>query len=287
MNIIIVSDHEEVNERAADFVIDRLKGQPGTVLGLATGSTPEGLYRRLVGAHQSEGLDFSGVTTFNLDEYVGLGPDDQQSYRYYMDRRLFEHVNVDPDRTHVPDGLATDLAACCRSYEDMISSSGGIDLQVLGIGRDGHLGFNEPGSSLRSRTRVVVLAPETIEDNSRFFASEDDVPRSAISMGLGTITDARSCLMLASGEAKAEAVRRCAEGPVTSMTPASVLQMHPDATVIIDEAAASGLERLSYYRWVQKAARQLPLKGGNAHVADQLQSELRGPHSENTHKEAR
>ncbi len=271
MNIIIVSDYEEVSKKAAEFVTDHMKSNPEIVLGLATGSTPEGLYRLIVEEYRAGGLDFSEVKTFNLDEYVGLGPEHRQSYRNYMGRHLFDHVNIDPDNINVPEGLASDPAAHSRRYEREIESCGGIDLQVLGIGRDGHIGFNEPGSSLRSRTRVVVLAAETIEDNARFFASMDEVPRFAISMGLGTISEARHCLMLASGEHKAEAVRECIEGAVTSMVPASVLQMHPQTTVLIDEAAASRLTRKDYYRAVQKGREKIVKLTGKEDVfnADQ------------------
>lgn len=253
MEIVIVSDYSEVSEKAASITIDRLRENPRMTLGLATGSTPEGLYGHLVTAHQEEELDFSEVTTFNLDEYVGLDPENPQSYRYYMQKNLFDQINIPPDNTHVPNGLAPDPEEHCREYEEMISSCSGIELQILGLGRDGHIGFNEPGCSLRSSTHVVALAPETIEDNSRFFDSPEDVPRFAITMGLRTISDAESCLMLVSGENKAEAVRQCIEGPLTSMIPASVLQMHPDTTVILDEPAASRLERLDYYRWIQQA----------------------------------
>jgi len=242
MEIIVTRDYEEMSDRAAEIVIGAVRAKPDTVLGLATGSTPEGLYARMVKAHKEEGLDFSRVTTFNLDEYVGLAPDHEQSYRYFMDTRLFNHVNIPRERTHVPDGLAENLSEYCKVYEQMIRDAGGIDIQVLGIGRDGHLGFNEPGTSLASRTQIVALAPETIEDNSRFFESEDQVPRFAITMGVQSILDARKCLLLASGENKAEAVKGCVEGPITAMLTASALQMHPDAVVIVDEAAASRLQ---------------------------------------------
>jgi len=257
MEIIVTKDYAELSDRAAEIVIGAIKANPELVLGLATGSTPEGLYARLVEAHRSGGLDFSRVTTFNLDEYVGLAPDHEQSYRRFMDTRLFDHVNVRKERTHVPDGLAQKLNEYCELYEQMIRDAGGIDIQVLGIGRDGHLGFNEPGTSLASRTQVVALAPETIEDNARFFESKDEVPRFAITMGVQSILDARKCLLLASGESKAEALRGCVEGPITAMLTASALQMHPNAVVIADEAAASSLERLDYYRWVQEAREQI------------------------------
>ncbi len=257
MEIIVTKDYEEMSDKAAEIVIAAIKASPELVLGLATGSTPEGLYERLVTAHKEDGLDFSHMTTFNLDEYVGLGPDHEQSYRFFMDTHLFDHINISKERTHVPDGLAADPVQYCKLYEEMIQDADGIDIQVLGIGRDGHLGFNEPGTSLSSRTQLVALAPETIEDNSRFFDSEDEVPHFALTMGVQSILEARKCLLLASGEGKAEALKGCVEGPITSMLTASALQVHPDAIVIVDEAAASRLERLDYYKWVQQAREQI------------------------------
>lgn len=252
MDVIIVEDCDEMSERAADIVIRALRERPDLVLGLATGTTPEGLYRRLVEAHKKDGVDFSEVVSFNLDEYVGLAPDHQQSYRYFMNQKLFDHVNIKPENTHVPDGLADSLLRQCAEYEHMIDRAGGIDLQVLGIGRDGHIAFNEPGTSLGSRTHVTALTRETIEDNSRFFDSPDDVPRFAITMGVGSILDTRKCIVLASGANKADAVRATVEGPITSAVTASALQMHPDAVAIVDEAAAAKLERLDFYRWQQE-----------------------------------
>jgi glucosamine-6-phosphate deaminase len=257
MEVIIAEDYEDMSKTAASYVLTALKRKPDMVLGLATGSTPVGMYERLARAHQEEDADFSSVTSFNLDEYVDLPPDHEQSYRHFMNENLFNHINIPMDNTHVPDGLAEDLSAHCREYEEMIKNAGGVDLQVLGIGRDGHLGFNEPGSSLAARTQVVALAPETIEDNARFFESEGDVPRFAVTMGIRTILDARLCLMLASGESKAEAVKGCVEGPVTASCTASALQMHKNAVVIVDEAAASGLERAEYYSWAHEAKKDI------------------------------
>jgi glucosamine-6-phosphate deaminase len=252
MNLIIVSDYDEMSELAARIVAQVLSEDPCTVLGLATGSTPEGLYDRLARAHKDDGLDFSQVTTFNLDEYVGLGPDHPQSYRHFMDEKLFRRVNIPRENTHVPDGLADPLLVYCEKYEEMIEDAGGIDFQVLGLGRDGHVAFNEPGTSLNSRTHVAALTRETIEDNSRFFENAEDVPHFAITMGIGTILDTGACVLLASGAGKADAVRAAIEGPVTSMVTASALQLHADTTAIIDEAAASKLERLDFYRWQQE-----------------------------------
>ena len=249
MEVIIVSDYEQMSERAARIAVAALRQKPDLVLGLATGGTPEGLYGKLIDAHKREGLDFSRAVSFNLDEYVGLGPDHEQSYRCFMNDKLFNHVNVKPENTHVPDGLAVPLRAHCEAYEAMIRQAGGIDLQVLGIGRDGHIAFNEPGTSLGSRTHVTALTRETIEDNARYFESPDQVPRFAVTMGIASILDARKCLILASGAGKAEAVRATIEGPVTSQITASALQMHPDTVAIVDEAAAAQLERADFYRW--------------------------------------
>ena len=257
MEVIIARDYEDMSDIAAGIVVSAIKAKPDFVLGLATGSTPEGLYARMVKANKEGKLDFSRVKTFNLDEYVGLAPTHEQSYRRFMDSHLFDHNNIRKENTQVPDGLARKLGQFCEKYEEMIRKAGGVDLQVLGIGRDGHLGFNEPGSSLASRTQLVALAPETVEDNSRFFKSEEEVPRFAITMGIRTILDARMCLMLASGKSKAEAVKGSVEGPITAMLTASSLQLHPNTVVIVDEAAASKLERIDYYRWAQDAKKQL------------------------------
>jgi glucosamine-6-phosphate deaminase len=189
------------------------------------------------------------VITFNLDEYVGLPSTHDQSYHYFMHENLFNHININPANVHVPSGVVKDFDRYCQWYEDEIEMAGGIDLQVLGIGSDGHIGFNEPGSSLASRTRIVTLTEETIIDNSRFFESMEDVPRFAITMGVGTVMEAGHCLLLANGEKKADPVAALVEGPITSQVTASALQMHPHATVIVDNAAASKLKRIDYYRW--------------------------------------
>ncbi len=251
MDVIIVNDRDAMSTYAAGIVIDAIKAKPNLVLGLATGSTPEGLYAKLIEAHKNDGLDFSRVKSFNLDEYVGLSADHDQSYRCFMNDKLFDHINIDKANTYVPDGLAEPLMANCDAYEKMIADAGGIDIQVLGIGRDGHIAFNEPGTSLGSRTHVTGLTAETIEDNARFFESEADVPRFAITMGIGSILEAEQCLFLANGENKADAVRASLEGPVTSMVTASALQFHPNTVAIIDEGAASKLELIDFYRWQQ------------------------------------
>ena len=248
MNIIICPTAEAASLRAADMITEAVRKRPETVLGLATGSTPTLLYKALIQAHR-DGLDFSRVRTFNLDEYHGLAPDHPQSYRRFMEEQLFNHLNLDLANTHVPDGLAMDVAAHCAAYEAEIKAAGGIDIQVLGIGSNGHIGFNEPASSLVSRTRLVALTQQTISDNARFFDAADEVPRHAISMGIGTILEAKRCIMLCFGEHKAKAVRAAIEGGVSQFTPASALQMHPDTTVFLDEAAAADLELKEYYRW--------------------------------------
>jgi glucosamine-6-phosphate deaminase len=241
MLVIIKEDYQAVSEEAARLVVDRLLGKPNLVLGLATGSTPIGLYQELIQRCREDGLDFSKVTTFNLDEYVGLPPDHPQSYHRFMREQLFEHMNLDSRYVHIPNGMALDIEAHCQWYEEQILLAGGIDLQVLGIGANGHIAFNEPGSSLGSRTRVKTLTRQTREDNARFFGSAEEVPRYALTMGIGTIMEARELLMLVTGEAKAEALRAAVEGPLTAMVPASMIQMHRRAYVIVDRAAASRL----------------------------------------------
>ena len=247
MRVIIEKDKDAMGRRGAQFVADVVRNQPDCVLGLATGSTPVPLYQELIRLHREEGLDFSKVTTFNLDEYYGLSPSHDQSYRYFMEENLFKHINVPPSQIHVPSGTAPDIEAACAHYEEMIEEAGGIDIQVLGIGSDGHIAFNEPGSSLASRTRLVTLDAQTISDNSRFFQKAEDVPRFAITMGVGTILEAGLCLMLASGAKKAKVVADAIEGPITSQITASALQLHPNTVVIVDEEAAGKLARKAFY----------------------------------------
>lgn len=246
MEVIIQPDARRAARLAGAFIAQALRRKPDLVLGLATGSTPLLLYEDLIRRHR-EGLDFSRVTTFNLDEYLGLPASHPASYRHFMDTHLFRHVNIPPERIHVPDGCAVDMTAHCRDYEAAIRACGGIDIQVLGIGTDGHIGFNEPASSLTSRTRTKTLMPQTRRDNARFFASLDDVPHDCVTMGIGTILDSRTCLLLAFGEQKAEAIGRAVEGPVTAMNPASSLQLHRDTRIFLDEAAASRLQLRDYY----------------------------------------
>jgi glucosamine-6-phosphate deaminase len=253
VRVVIEKGESEVAIRAARFVADLVRRKPACVLGLVTGGTPLGMYGELIRLHREEGLDFSRVTTFNLDEYVGVPEDHPQSYRYFMQENLFKHVNAVPSKTHVPDGRSRDFEASCRRYEQMILEAGGIDLQVLGVGRDGHIAFNEPGSSLGSRTRVKSLTGETIRDNARFFGSEDRVPRLAITMGVGTILESQRCLLLATGAAKASAIRSTVEGPITAQITASALQLHRDVIVVLDEEAGSWLTRREYYAEVERA----------------------------------
>ena len=250
MEIIIQPTPEAASIIAARHVARVVREKPDAALGLATGSTPLPMYRELVRLHREQGLDFSGVTTFNLDEYLGLAPEHPASYHAFMREHFFSQVNVAPERIHIPDGLTPHVPAFCRGYEDAIRAAGGIDLQVLGIGTDGHIGFNEPSSSLASRTRIKTLTAQTRRDNARFFDSPESVPLHVITMGVGTIMDARQVVLLAFGAQKADAIAAAVEGPVTAMHPASILQMHPVAKCIIDEPAAARLKRLEYYRWV-------------------------------------
>jgi glucosamine-6-phosphate deaminase len=251
MEIIIQPTPADGSIIAARIIAKLVRSKPDCVLGLATGSTPIPTYRELVRMHREDGLDFSKVTTFNLDEYVGLPPEHAQSYHAFMDEHFFSHVNVPRARIHIPDGMAADIPAECARYEASIRAAGGIDLQILGIGTDGHIGFNEPTSSLASRTRIKTLTEQTRADNARFFDGDlAQVPFHCITMGVGTIMESRQVLMLAFGANKANAIAEAVEGPITSMNPATVLQMHPVAKCIIDEPAAAALKKTAYYRWV-------------------------------------
>lgn len=250
MEVIIQSSPEEACRVAARLVAGRVRQKPDCVLGLATGSTPLKLYAELIRLHREEGLEFNGVTSFNLDEYVGLPADHPASYTRFMQENLFQHINIPPESIHIPDGIAGDIPGSCASYENSIRSAGGIDVQVLGLGRDGHIGFNEPTSSLASRTRIKTLTQQTREDNARFFNSTDEVPRHVITMGIQTIMEARECVLLAFGSGKAKIVAEVIEGPLTAMVPGSILQMHPATRILIDDAAAAGLKRREYYQFV-------------------------------------
>jgi glucosamine-6-phosphate deaminase len=249
---IIIKENGEVASATAALVVARLiRETPHAVIGLATGSTPLMLYKELIRLHKEEGLDFSEVRTFNLDEYIGLPADHAQSYRNFMNANLFKHINIKMENTHVPDGMGVNVPGTCVAYEQAIVDAGGIDLQVLGIGSDGHVGFNEPTSSFASRTRIKTLTQQTVADNARFFdGDESQVPHHCITMGIGTIMDARMNIMLAFGANKACAVAAAVEGPVASMMPASILQHHANAKVFIDKDAASELKLSAYYQWV-------------------------------------
>lgn len=250
MEVIIRETREEAVSLTAAIVARALHTRPNLVLGLATGRTMEAVYELLVTLHRDDGLDFSLVRTFNLDEYIGLPPEDSNSYRYYMDKHLLDEVNVDLRNTHLPDGTAPDMDEECRRYEERIKDCGGIDLQLLGIGKTGHIGFNEPLSAMQSRTRAKALTPQTLEQNAPMFGGIEHMPRRAITMGVGTILEAKRCLLLATGDEKADIIVKAVEGPVTSMISASALQLHPKCTVIVDEAAASSLQHRDYYRWI-------------------------------------
>jgi len=251
MEIIIHPSYEQMSRAAAREVARTLNSKPNAVLGLATGSTPLGLYQELVRMHQEDGLDFSQVTTFNLDEYVGLRSNHPQSYHYFMHENLFRHINIPRQNIYIPSGTTDNYEAFCQWYEQRIADCGGIDLQLLGIGSDGHIAFNEPTSSLGSRTRIKTLARQTIEDNARFFDNAEEVPVYAITMGVGTILEARQIVLVANGAKKAAAVAAAVEGPVTSMITASALQLHGDTLVFLDREAAAGLEMIDYYEWIQ------------------------------------
>lgn len=258
MLVVITKNYDELSRAAARLVRDRLLRKPDLVLGLATGSTPLGLYQELIRMHKKEGLDFSRVTTFNLDEYFGLKPDHPQSYNFFMRENFYQYVNIDPRNINIPNGLVkpSELDEYCERYEAAIREAGGIDLQVLGIGRDGHIGFNEPGSSLGSRTRVKTLTQETIRDNARFFEHADEVPNYSITMGVGTVMEAREIALLAAGETKARAICAAIEAGVTAQVTASVIQLHRRVTVFLDEDAALLLKRKDYYNFSAEAERK-------------------------------
>ena len=239
MNIIRAKDYQDMSRKAANIILAQIIMKPDCVLGLATGSTPVGTYRQLIEWYEKGDLDFSRVSTVNLDEYRGLAHTDPQSYYYFMQENLFDHVNIDKTATHVPDGTNPDAADACAKHEQIIKSLGGIDLQLLGLGNNGHIGFNEPGAAFEKETHLVDLAESTIRANARFFTSIDEVPKQAYTMGIRTIMQAKKILVVVSGESKADIVSRAFFGPVTPEVPASILQMHPDVTVVCDEAALS------------------------------------------------
>jgi len=251
MLLVLKPNSEELGREAARVVANAVRRNPALRLGLATGSTMLAMYQELVRLHRRESLDFSKVVTFNLDEYLGLSPNHPQSFHHYMRENFFAHVNVDAGNIHIPDGaIKGNYQQYCASYEEVIRNAGGIDLQILGIGRNGHIGFNEPTSSLGSRTRLKVLSKETIQDNRKFFASQDEIPQCAITMGIGTILESKRILLLASGSPKAAAIAKAIEGPLTASVTASALQLHSDVTFIIDREAGAELKQQEYYQRV-------------------------------------
>ena len=240
MIICKAKDYSELSRKAANIIASQILMKPNCVLGLATGSSPVGTYKELIQWYERGDLDFSGITSINLDEYRGLSGDNDQSYRYFMNTNLFDHVNIDKARTNVPDGLEPDAAKACSDYDQIIENAGGIDLQLLGLGHNGHIGFNEPGEAFELETHCVDLTPETIEANKRFFDGNVDlVPKQAYTMGIKTIMQARKVLVVANGKAKAQAVKDAVTGPVTPACPGSILQLHPDCTLVADEEALS------------------------------------------------
>jgi glucosamine-6-phosphate deaminase len=248
VEVVICADASVVGRLVADAVVTLLRERPDAVLGLATGSSPIPVYEELIRRHGQGEVSFAHARAFCLDEYVGLPPSHPESYRAVIERAFTGRVDFADGAVHAPDGAAPDIPAACATYERAIAEAGGIDLQLLGVGADGHIGFNEPGSSLASRTRLKTLTGQTRRDNARFFGTEGDVPRHVLTQGIGTILDARHLVLLAAGAAKAVPVAAAVEGPVTAMVPASALQLHPHATVVVDEAAAAGLRLAGYYR---------------------------------------
>ncbi len=246
MEVIIQPSPEAATSIAARVFARLIRQKPAAVLGLATGRTPLLLYRELI----SMNLDWKNIVTFNLDEYVGLSREHPASYHHFMREHLFARVNIGRENIHIPDGTADDIPLACERYEEAIRSAGGIDLQLLGIGADGHIGFNEQTSSLASRTRIKTLTARTRRDNARYFTDGTEMPHHVLTMGIGTIMDARHCLLLAFGKNKARAIAEAVEGPITAMNPASALQWHPKATLCLDEASASELKLRNYYQWV-------------------------------------
>lgn len=243
MKIYKTKDYDAMSRKAASVIAAQMTLKTDSVLGLATGSTPVGTYKQLIQWYQEGILDFSDITSVNLDEYRGLSPESDQSYRYFMNHNLFDHVNIKKECTYVPDGLEADSETACKKYDEIIEQVGGIDLQILGLGHNGHIGFNEPGDIFEKTTHCVDLTESTIEANKRFFEKEEDVPRQAYTMGIQTIMKAKMILLLVSGEGKAQILRDVICGPVTPRVPASILQMHPNVIIIADEAALSKMDQ--------------------------------------------
>ncbi|NLV76198.1 MAG: glucosamine-6-phosphate deaminase [Tissierellia bacterium] len=241
MKVIVKKDYENMSKEAANIIKKEIEKKPDIVLGLATGSTPIGMYEELIRLHKEEGLDFSKVTTFNLDEYVGIDKDHPNSYHYFMKDVFFDHINIDMDNTFIPDGKAEDPESYCKEYDKLIDEKGGVDVQILGIGENGHIAFNEPAEKLNVGTSIVKLTQSTIEANSRFFDSMDEVPKTAITMGIGSIMKAKKIILLANGKKKAKAIKELIKGDkITTYLPASMLLLHSDVTIIVDEEAYNG-----------------------------------------------
>ena len=249
MEVIIQPTEQAAVKLTARIMADQLRARPDMVFGLATGATMEAVYAELARMCREEALDFSNAKSFNLDEYIGLPAEDKNSYRYYMDHHLFNNINIKKANTHLPNGMTDDIPGEGPRYEAAIKAAGGIDLQLLGIGQDGHIGFNEPLSSLASRTRDKSLTPVTYRQNSIYFDPPESMPRRAFTMGVGTILDARRIVMLVTGKRKADIIAKAIEGPITSMVSATAIQLHPHVVVILDEAAAANLKEQEYYRW--------------------------------------
>ena len=264
MKVVILERPAEVAHYGADIFSKRLQAKPDSVLGLATGSTPLSLYLELISRNQRDEFSFQHARTFNLDEYLGLAGDHPQSYRHFMNREFFEQIDIDMANTKVPTGDAANPIAACSAYEQAIKDSGGIDIQLLGIGRNGHIGFNEPTSCLSSRTRVKTLTRETITDNARFFTDGEFQPQLSLTMGIGTIMEARQIVLLATGENKADAIQAMVEGPVSAWCPASALQFHPATVVLVDDAAASKLSDPEFFKHIERQNLALLQKLDNA-----------------------
>ena len=261
MRIVIKPNASGAADTCADLIETALRKTPDMALGLATGGTMEPVYARLRAAHEA-GLSFARCSSFNLDEYVGLAGDHPQSYRHYMQQHLFDHVDIRAEATHLPDGAATDPVAAAAEYDALIGRHGPIGLQLLGLGANGHIGFNEPSSSLASRSRVKTLTRKTVEANSRFFGPDETPPHLSITMGIGTIMEATRIVLLATGRGKAQAAAAMIEGPLSAHCPASILQMHTDATIILDEEAAADLVERDYYDWVELQRSRMPGQAG-------------------------
>lgn len=240
MRIIVCENYEEMSKVSAELYAKQMTEKPDSILGLATGSTPVGLYKELIRMNRAGEIDFSKITSFNLDEYYPISPDNNQSYRYFMNENLFDHVNIDKSRTHVPSGMAEDAEAECKAYDAALKAAGGVDIQLLGIGVNGHIAFNEPDEELICGTHVTALTESTIEANSRFFASRDQVPTRALTMGMASILSAKKIVILANGKGKHPAVKKLLDDTITTQNPATLLKVHPDVTLICDRAAYEG-----------------------------------------------